>query len=63
MRSIRSMKKSGQSEESSSTDIFYYYFTKSSEFHEPVADYLDEIIGDQDLQTSVIVLMEMPHTC
>jgi predicted nucleic acid-binding protein len=43
------------------SNIFCYYFTESSEFHEPVSEYLDGIIGDEDLRTSVIVLMEVSH--
>ncbi len=43
------------------SNIFCYYFTRSSEFHEPVSRYVDEVLEEESIHISVIVLMEVSH--
>ena len=43
------------------SNIFCYYFTKSSRFHEPVAEFLDQVIIEGKISISVVVLMEVAH--
>jgi len=43
------------------SNIFCYYLNADSEHHEVVASSLEERIEQQDLHTSVVVLMEVSH--